>query len=644
MVTLGLTSLCLTNVYAQNVTIPDQNFKNALVTNTAINTNNDTEIQLSEAQAFTGKLDVEALSINNLTGIEAFTALTELNCGDNNLSTLDLSMNTALTSLNSWGNPLTSLNMGTNTGLKKFYCYFNQIPNLNTMISTWTDLEVLFCDLNPLTSLDVSNNTMLDTLICRHIGLQSLTIGSNSNLKVLDCNDNFLTQVDISNCPNLDRFTCNVNQISSLDISNNPNLKYLNCGMNQLSSLDVTAHSHLTDLLCHSNLLTSLDLSQNTVLDFLWCDYNSLTSLDLSNNQELTLVECTGNQLTALDVTQNPKLWVLGCGYNQITELDVSQNPFLEALGCSYTSLTSLNLTANPNLVQFQCGNTQIETLDLSQNPDLASFWCANNSSLTYVNIQNGNNANMTAYNSSSTPNLTCIQVDAVSLFSQSWMYKDANNTFSLDCGFGSTNAIEFAAESLSIAEDGNSIDILVNIANAPAIDVTVDVELLIGSSATEGDDFNYLSSQTLTFAANSTTVQSINIPIVDDGNDENDESILLRLTNLTGNTPIIIGTADTATITIIDNDTTNTNVRTIEEQDVNIFPNPFHDYVTIEMSDFQDYQVSVIDLRGRVLQEQNLNDSSTRLELKTLPKGVYFLRIRNQTTGEEITQKLIHS
>ena len=71
---------------AQNVNIPDANFKAALVGNTAINTNADAEIQVSEATAYTGSIIVGSLSIADLTGIEAFTAIDSLNCHINNLT------------------------------------------------------------------------------------------------------------------------------------------------------------------------------------------------------------------------------------------------------------------------------------------------------------------------------------------------------------------------------------------------------------------------------------------------------------------------------------------------------------------------------------------------------------------------------
>ncbi|MDG0972550.1 MAG: hypothetical protein P8O07_00170 [Crocinitomicaceae bacterium] len=72
---LSLISVLAINSYAQNVNIPDANFKAYLVGNAQINTNGDTEIQVSEANAFGGTIDCSSQNISDLTGIEAFTVV-----------------------------------------------------------------------------------------------------------------------------------------------------------------------------------------------------------------------------------------------------------------------------------------------------------------------------------------------------------------------------------------------------------------------------------------------------------------------------------------------------------------------------------------------------------------------------------------
>ena len=76
---LLLILLCLPMIgFGQNVNIPDANFKAYLVGEYSINTNGDAEIQVSEATSFNGYIICESMNISNLTGIEAFTALTDL--------------------------------------------------------------------------------------------------------------------------------------------------------------------------------------------------------------------------------------------------------------------------------------------------------------------------------------------------------------------------------------------------------------------------------------------------------------------------------------------------------------------------------------------------------------------------------------
>lgn len=137
------------SVSAQNVNIPDANFKAYLVGNTAINTNSDSEIQLSEAQAFSGMINCSNEQISDLSGIEAFTALTQLNCGENMLTTLDLSNNTALVLIGCHNNQLSSLNVknGNNSNVTAFKAENNpglsciQVDDASYSAANWTSID-----------------------------------------------------------------------------------------------------------------------------------------------------------------------------------------------------------------------------------------------------------------------------------------------------------------------------------------------------------------------------------------------------------------------------------------------------------------------------------------------------------------------
>ena len=159
-------------------------------------------------------LDISSSDISDLTGIEDFTALTELRCYYNQLTSLDLSANLALTNLYCFSNQLTSLDLSQNIALTQLFFANNQLTSLD--VSANLALTSLYCNNNQLTTLDVSTNTALTVLACRNNQLITLDVSDNTVLDTLECNDNNLTSLDVRNGNNTN-FT---NFIST----NNPNL------------------------------------------------------------------------------------------------------------------------------------------------------------------------------------------------------------------------------------------------------------------------------------------------------------------------------------------------------------------------------------------------------------------------------------
>jgi len=149
--------------FGQQTYVPDTNFEQALINlgydtgapNGYIPTSNINTIIY---------LNINSENISDLTGIEDFTALIDLHCYNNQLTSLDVSTNTALITLYCYNNQLTSLDVSTNTALITLYCNKNQLTSLD--VSNNTALTRLYCYSNQLTSLDVrnGNNNLLDTM------------------------------------------------------------------------------------------------------------------------------------------------------------------------------------------------------------------------------------------------------------------------------------------------------------------------------------------------------------------------------------------------------------------------------------------------------------------------------------------------
>ena len=173
---LGIASF----IKSQTVNIPDANFKAALLANSEINTNGDNQIQVSEANAFTGTINIYNKSISTLTGIEAFVNITGLQCHVNNLTSLDISKNTRLTGLYCGNNQLTTLDLSQNIALINLYCENNKINNLD--VTKNTVLAAISCGGNLLTNLDISKNTNFKWLYCpRNPSLKSLNLKNGNN-------------------------------------------------------------------------------------------------------------------------------------------------------------------------------------------------------------------------------------------------------------------------------------------------------------------------------------------------------------------------------------------------------------------------------------------------------------------------------
>ncbi|WP_459213128.1 leucine-rich repeat domain-containing protein [Aquimarina rhabdastrellae] len=158
--TLGLTAF---TTHAQEVVdIPDTNFKKALLYHDpVIDTNNDGEIQLTEAQA-AKKVVVYNQNIKNLKGIEAFSNISFLDCHGNNLMHLNLENNKLLERVDCYDNKLTFLKVPDTKSLQYLYCKNNDLGDLDVKANT--NLITLSCSNNKIKELDLSQNKAIESL------------------------------------------------------------------------------------------------------------------------------------------------------------------------------------------------------------------------------------------------------------------------------------------------------------------------------------------------------------------------------------------------------------------------------------------------------------------------------------------------
>lgn len=408
---------------------PDTNFYNWVQ---ALSYGSDGILTKAEIAKVTS-IDVSKKSIANLKGIEYFTALTRLDCYENQLTSLDVSNFTALEDLFCYKNQLTALNVSGCTALTYLRCYDNQLTSLN--VSGCTALTWLYCYKNQLTALDVTNNMALKLLSCYNNHLTALGLSKNTALESLSCNSNQLTSLDVSGCTALTELNCVNNQLTALNLSNNTALKKLECSINQLTALDLSKNMALTWLMCDDNQLTSLKVSTSaTGLSSptipLYCYGNRLSGsnmdafisslptkteskgdlcvkyLDLSPDNEMTSAQVVaaakkgwkttinhgnyrtyypGSDAIAINKTNFPDAnfcsYVLSnCDTDEDTYLSTPEIEAVAEIDVWNKSITNLKgIEYFTALRELYCTDNRLTALNVSKNTKLTKLLCANN-------------------------------------------------------------------------------------------------------------------------------------------------------------------------------------------------------------------------------------------------------------------------
>lgn len=418
--------------------VPDNNFEQALI-NLGYDTVLDNFVLTANINTITS-LDVSALSIADLTGIKDFIALTNLQCFNNSLATLDITQNTVLTTLNLRNNQLTSLDVTQNTALTLLNCRDNLLTSLD--VSQNTALTDLISNNNQLTGLDLTQNTTLTKLLCQNNALKVVNVKNGNNTNITSVN------FDTTNNPNLicievDNATYSTSNWANIDATSS-------FGNNCL------IYTYVPD----DNFEQALAIYDGPVLDnyVLTANINTVTNLDVTfqNITDLTGIE----GFTALVN--------LNCGDNNLTSLDVSQNTVLTELRCFRNNLTSL--TVNTALTYLSASLNNLTSLDVSQNIGLTTLYCAYNQ-LTSLNIKNGNNINIANidFNATNNPNLTCVNVDNAAWSTANWTNVDATSSFSENCNLG-INDIE---QNISLTIFPNPATNIVTIKTPQLIEIT---------------------------------------------------------------------------------------------------------------------------------------------------------------------------
>ena len=325
---------------------PDENFRKCL-SDKRIDQNQDGYLNDEELDAVK-ELNLNNKGIKDLKGIEYFLELRELECHENELTSIDVSMQYNLKWFDCSYNKLTTLDVSRNPVLGALYCFSNKLTALDVSKNKY------------LTELYIAGNqivgdAMRDLVLGMHdvnegtaefgvcfygvspdniITVPQVNLAKDAGWRVMIHNDSGWVDyagaspgIEISSVNFPDDNFRHIVESKAIDRDLNgfltddelkmaTELALSKKNIKNLKGLEF--FTYLMDLECANNNLTSLDITKNTELTRLDCSYNSLTSLDLSKNTKLKEVFCFSNKLTALDLSKNKNLGWLWIAGNQI--------------------------------------------------------------------------------------------------------------------------------------------------------------------------------------------------------------------------------------------------------------------------------------------------------------------------------------
>lgn len=408
--------------------VPDDNFEAYLEANFMGNgILNDDKVTTANINTIT-VLDVSSRSISDLTGIEDFSALVDLNASSNTIGSIDISKNLTLEKLNINDNNLINIDVSKNTLLKELWIRRNNLINLN--ISSNLNLEVLDASFNRLQSLDLSKNANLTFLELQDNSLFVLNLKNSANTSIsfintkinpaLTCVEvddvnyaitNWTSQVDghtnfNTNCSyaetnvpdsffenylethdrngnvvalgdptsmgngvagDMKVYTHRINTVTTLNVSN--------VGLSLLTGLEDFRDTEIFNAFGGNPGLTSADLSNNLKLKRITFSLNTnATAVTFGNLPDVEYIQLGFCNIATVDLSGLPNLKEFKDFDSKLTSLDVSSNPNLEILVVQRGILTALDVSANPVLKNIAVTENQITALDVSANPFLKNI------------------------------------------------------------------------------------------------------------------------------------------------------------------------------------------------------------------------------------------------------------------------------
>ena len=340
----------------------------------------------------------------------------------------------------------------------------------------------------------------------------------------------------------------------------------------------IEAFLNLTHFSCSSIKLKKVDLSSNSRLSHLSIS-GIFDTLDLSHNHLVDSLWCIGGAISTLDVSSCENLIFLNAQYNRLVNLDLSRNQHLETLICSENQLSELDLSGCPELSRLECSANKISKLNLTGNKELYSLICDQNQ------IRNLDLSDL-----DSLTDLGCSN----NLLNELDLSHNSELTY-LGCSGNRLNYLDVSMNlNLRVLHCGSNPMYTLNISSNWALDSVGLGYGVVELGIDHMPSLRQVCVWTLPFPPEGLKMDTVGSP------------------NITFTMECVLGTTFDQT------------------GKVDIYPNPTEGQFTIRTGTRDNYQVRITALNGQLLQERFFSGDVFRLDISSLPAGIYLILIRS--------------
>ena len=199
----------------------DESFKTAIVNIAGIDVNEDGTVSYEEAQAFTGMLDLSNQNITQITGLEAFTNVTNINLSGNSITDISEFLLANTVTLASKSTNIQKRVAIAPSNLSSLNISRNLIESID--VSAITTISNLDVSNNKLTFFNVNNNANTILAVLDASSNENLTCIQVDDVGVATANENWIKDSTASYSASCKDSSLTIEEVFKNDFSISPN-------------------------------------------------------------------------------------------------------------------------------------------------------------------------------------------------------------------------------------------------------------------------------------------------------------------------------------------------------------------------------------------------------------------------------------